>query len=176
MRCAQARGLRGKRSAADYDAVYESVLDRLLRRHEIVALGVAHDLLVGLVRDLAEYGVEILLYAGDVIGMDLDVRRLTLQTAQQRLVDHYLGVGQRESLARRACGEQERAHAGGEAYADGRNVRLDIAHGVVYRHSRGDGAAGAVDIKADVAVGILSFKIQKLCDDQRSRDVVYLFA
>ena len=48
--------------------------------------------------------------AKDVLGVDLDVGRLALEAAQ-RLVDHHVGIGQREALALGARGEQERAHA-----------------------------------------------------------------
>ncbi|MCY1173553.1 hypothetical protein D9M73_137170 [compost metagenome] len=67
--------------------------------------------------------------------MDVDVRRLALETAQ-RLVNHHARVRQAETLALGAASQQESAHAAGLTDADGRDVRLDELHGVVDRHAR----------------------------------------
>ena len=77
------------------------------------------------------------------------------------LVDHDLRIGQRQALALGAGGQQERAHRGGHADADGGYVALDILHGVVNGHAGGDGAAGAVDVELDVLVGVLGLQIRE---------------
>ena len=91
-------------------------------------------------------------------------------------MDHDLRVGQRDALALRAAGEQERAHARRHADADGGNVALDILHGVIDRHAVGDAAAGAVDVELDVLIGILRLQIEHLGDDQAGCGGVDLLA
>ena len=87
----------------------------------------------------------------DLVRLDLDVRRLALRSTK-RLVDHDARVGQRVALALRSGSQQERSHRGGEADADGRDVRADEAHGVEDGHAGGDGASGAVDVHGDVGL------------------------
>src|SRR3954451_13678728 len=94
--------------AMDDHAVDDAVVLRFLRRHEVVTLHVLRnlvDLLPGALRhDLLESPLE-----GDRLpGMDLDVRRLSLEAAPD-LVDEDLGVRQRHPLSFRAAGEQERS-------------------------------------------------------------------
>ena len=91
-------------------------------------------------------------------------------------MDHDLRVGQRDALALRAAGEQERAHARCHADADGGNVALDILHGVIDRHAGGHAAAGRVDIKLDILIGVLRLKIEELGDDEARGGVVDLLA
>ena len=91
-------------------------------------------------------------------------------------MDHDLGVGQGEALALGAAGQQERTHRGGHAHADGGDVTLDILDGIVDGHTCADGAAGAVDIQADVLTGVLPFQIQQLCHDKAGGGVVDILA
>jgi hypothetical protein len=56
----------------------------------------------------------------DFAGVDLDVRGLALETAH-RLVDHHARIGQAEALALLAGRQQEGAHAGRLADAQGRS-------------------------------------------------------
>ena len=106
--------------------------------------------------------------------MDLHIRCLTLRAAE-RLMDHDLGIRQRNALALRAGREQECAHGRSHADADGGNVTLDILHGVIDRHAVCDAAAGAVDIELNVLIGILRFEIEHLRDDQTCRRCVDFF-
>ena len=91
-------------------------------------------------------------------------------------MDHNLRVRQRNALALGAGREQERAHAGGEADADGGHVALDILHRVVDCHASRHTAAGGVDIELDVLVGVLGLEKQQLRNDQARGRVVDLFA
>mgnify|MGYP003326400570 CR=1 FL=1 len=50
----------------------------------------------------------------DLARLDFDIRGLPLRAAE-RLVNHHLGVGQRETLALGACAQQEGAHRRGLA-------------------------------------------------------------
>ena len=91
-------------------------------------------------------------------------------------MDHDLRVGQGNALAPGTGGQQERAHAGSHADADGGHVALDILHRVVDRHAGRHTAAGGVDIELDVLVGVLGLEEQKLRDDQARGRVVDLLA
>ena len=114
--------------------------------------------------DLVEPAADV----DDLLRVDLDVRRLTLE-ARGDLVDQDLRVGQRHALALRAAGEQQRAHRHRDADADRLHVGLDELHRVVDREARVDGAAGRVDVERDVLVGILGLQVQQLGHDRGSR-------
>src|SRR3954451_11553692 len=147
------------------DAVDDLVLLRLLRAHEVVALGVLRDLLQRLARVLGDDLVEPLADVDDLLGVDLDVRGLTGEAARD-LVDQDLRVGQRHPLLRRATGEQQGTHAHRDADADRRHVGLDELHRVVDREARVDRTAGRVDVDRDVLVGILGLQVDELRDDE----------
>ena len=51
-----------------------------------------------------------------------------------------------------------------------RHIALDVLHGVVNGHASRDGAAGAVDIKRDIGVGVIHLQKQQLRHD----DIGYL--
>ena len=74
-------------------------------------------------------------------------------------------VGQRVALVGGAGGEQELAHRGGEAEADGGDVAADELHRVVDRHARRDRTTGAVDVQPNVEVGVFTFQVQQLGAD-----------
>src|SRR3954449_5857383 len=152
------------------DAVDDLVLLRLLRAHEVVALGVLRDLLQRLTGVLGDDLVEPLADVDDLLGVDLDVRRLTGEAARD-LVDQDLRVGQRHPLVRCAAGEQQGAHAHRDADADRRHVRLDELHRVVDRETGVDRATGRVDVDRDVLVRVLGLEVEELGDDQ-VRDLV----
>ena len=94
------------------DIVDQAVLLCLLRGHIVVALGVALDCFQRLAGVLAQQGVHPLTDAHDVVSMDLDIGGLAgdALTADERLMDQDLGVGQRKALTLGAAGQQERAH------------------------------------------------------------------
>ena len=103
--------------------------------------------------------------------LDLYISALTLAAAGG-LVDHYLRIRQGNTLALCTGREEERAHRGRKADTYRGHIGLDILHSVIYREACGNAAAGAVDIKLYVLIGILRFKIQKLRDDQARGGVV----
>ena len=87
-------------------------------------------------------------------------------------MDHDLCIGQSHSLSLGACAQQESTHGCRHAHGNGGHIALDILHGVINGHARRDAAAGAVDIKLNVLVGILGFQIQKLGNYQTGSGVV----
>ena len=70
--------------------------------------------------------------------------------AAEALVDHDVGIRQREPLAFGAGAQQHRAHARRLADAVGVHVAGEILHRVVNRQAGGDAAAGGVDVDVDV--------------------------
>jgi hypothetical protein len=96
--------------------VDQAVVLGLVGRQEVVALGVALDLLQRLAGAFGQDLVQDWPWSSGCRGVDLDVGRLALHAAQ-RLVDHDLRVGQREALALLAGRQQEGAHAGRHAGA-----------------------------------------------------------
>ena len=146
----------------------------LLGRHIIVALGIPLDHFQGLTGAFAHNGVELFPHTNDMVGGDLDISSLALQTAHQRLMDHDLGIGQCDTLALGTGREQKCAHAGSHTHADGGYVALDVVHGVIDRHARGDRSSGRINIKVDILVGILRLKVEHLCYHERCGNVVYL--
>ena len=121
---------------------------------------------------LGQQSVELFLQVEDFLGVDFNIRRLSLETTQ-RLMNHDARVGQHEALALGAGGEQEGAHAGGLADAQGGHVRLDETHGVVNRHACGNRTARRIDIQVDVLVRILRFQEQQLRHNQIRGHVVH---
>ena len=107
------------------------------------------------------------------VSVDLDISCLTLHTSE-RLVNHYLCVGKSKSFALCTGREEKCAHRSSHTNANCGNVTLDVVHSVVDSHSGCDRSSGAVYIKINVFVGILSFKIKKLCYYEGSGNVVYL--
>ena len=118
-----------------------NVSEGLLRGHVIVSVGILFDhrkLLPGRIgKDL----IQLVLYGQDMIGADLDIRGLALETAQ-RLVDHDLSVRKSIPLALCACREQYSAHAGRHTHADGADVGLYEPHGVIDSQAGSDHSAG----------------------------------
>ena len=84
--------------------------------------------------------------------------------------------GRAKRLPVRAGAEQELAHRGGEAHADGADVGADELHGVVDGHAGGDRATGRVDVEPDVLLGVLALEVEELGGDQVGDLVVDLRA
>src|SRR4029079_7908503 len=93
----------------DQDVVDQAVLLGLDRAHEVVALGIRLDALDRLAGVLHQQLVQLVARPEDLLGVDVDVRGLPRE-ATERLVDQDARVRQREALALRARGQQERAH------------------------------------------------------------------
>ena len=147
-----------------YNLIDDAVIDRLLRRHEEIAVAILLDLVLGLIAVLRNVRVEDLPNEQNLLGLDLNVGRLSLRAAEG-LVDHNSRVGQSAALALGAGTEEEGAHRRGHAEADGRHVAGDVLHGVVDGHAGRDGTARAVDVEGDVGLGILVGQIQELSDE-----------
>ncbi|EON20499.1 prolipoprotein diacylglyceryltransferase [Cupriavidus sp. GA3-3] len=148
-------------AAAGEDLVDQAVVNCLVAAHEVVAIGIARNLLDRLARHLGQDGVEPLAQVQDLARLNLDVRGLAARAAQ-RLVDHDARVGQRRTLALGASRQQERAHACRHAHAQRGHVRLDELHGVVDRQPRRYGTARRVDVQRHVLVGVLALEEQQL--------------
>ena len=88
-------------------------------------------------------------------------------------MDHDLAVGKCESLALCTCGKKECAHGRCHSDADGGNVALNEVHSVVNCKPCRNRSSGAIDVKADVSIGIFGFEIQKLCYNKRCCNVIY---
>ena len=77
-----------------------------------------------------------------------------LQTIQE-----YFNIKREETLAFGARAQQELAHRRAHADAHRGHVGFDELHRVVDCHTCGNGSAGRVNVKIDILVGILRFKI-----------------
>src|SRR5450759_782819 len=146
-------------------AVDQSVLERLFRGHEVVALHVLGDLLhllTGVRReDLLEPALDVDYFAR----LNLDVGSLALEAARN-LMDEDLRVGQRGALALGAPGQEYRAHRHGDADTGRLHVGLDELHRVVNGQSGVHGAPGRVDVDGNVLVRVFGLQVDQLSDDQ----------
>jgi hypothetical protein len=136
------------------DLVNEAVFLGFLGSEEMISLAVTGNGLHILAGVLSQDGIEPLLHIQDTTGLDLDIRSLTLGTAQ-RLVDHDLGIGKGNALALGAGGQKEGTNRGSHTDADGGDITLDVFHGVINRHTCSYRATGAVDVELDVLVRVL---------------------
>src|SRR4029077_15558911 len=144
------------------DQVDQAPVLRLFRRHEEVAFHRAFHVLD---LPLAVLGVDardLLALAKDLLGVDLDVRRLALDALGERLVDEDLGVGQGHAHARVAARKKDRRAARGETRAQRGDLGTDVLHRVVYRQRRGERSARAVVVDLDVLLGSLVLQEQEL--------------
>jgi hypothetical protein len=155
--------------------VDEAVLERLLGGEPAVAVRIRLDTLDGLAGvqgdPLGHHPLEV----DDLLGLDGDVGRLALGLTRG-LVHQDAGVGQGEALAPLAGTQEELAHGGRHAHADGGDVAGDELHGVVDGQPGGHRPPGTVDVQADVFVGVLSGQKEQLGADQVGRGVVHLGA
>src|SRR5439155_11341694 len=100
--------------------------------------------------------------AQNLSGMDFDVGRLRPLDATARLVEHDRAMRQRVTLTLTAASEDQRGRAGGHPGAERADRRMDVAHRVVDGQSRRQRAARAVDVDADLLVGILAVEEEQL--------------
>src|ERR1035437_10171433 len=146
-------------------AVDQSVLERLFRGHEVVALHVLGDLLPLLPGMRREDLLEPALDVDYLARLDLDVGSLALEAARN-LMDQDLRVGQRRALALGAAGQEYRAHRHGDADTGRLHVGLDELHRVVNGQSGVHGAPGRVDVDGNVLVRVFGFQVDQLSDHQ----------
>ena len=113
-------------------------------------------------------------HAVDLIGDDLDVAGLTLHPLHGGLVDEDARVGQGQTLALAAGGQEHGGGGGRLPQADGLHLRLDVLHGVVDGRQRREGSAGTVDVHGDETVWVLGLQDQELGHDVVGGGVVDL--
>jgi hypothetical protein len=111
----------------------------ILRRQKVVAVERLLDRLIGLPGMAHMDVVQTPFHLYDVLGVALDVTRLTLESAR-RLMQQDAGVGQRLAHALLTRRKQKRAHGRGLTDAKGGHGRPDELHRVVDRHAGGDDA------------------------------------
>ena len=120
--------------------------------HEEVALHRALDLLERTLAVLRVDARDLLALAEYLLGVDLDVRCLTLNSLAERLVDEDLRVWQRHAHSVVTSGQQDRRAARRQARAKCGDLGADVLHRVVDRERSGQRAARAVDVELDVAL------------------------
>jgi hypothetical protein len=153
----------GRRAARRRGGYGLPVLLGLSRRHEVVAIGVALDLLDRLPGVLGVQLVQRVAGLEDLPRVDVDIGRLALE-AGEHLVDDHPRVRQRVALALGAGREQEAAHRAGLPHADRGDVAVQVLHGVVDRQTGGHMAARRVDVQHDVLLGLFGVEEQQLRD------------
>src|SRR5581483_498387 len=155
------------------DVVNQPVLLALLRIHDEIALHVLFHLVQLLAAVAGQDLVDDLAHAQDLARVNVNVGGLPAQPAHDvRLVDENARVWQRKALLGRPRCQQHRSHACRLPDADRHHVRLDVLHGVVHRHARGDRAARRIDVKLNVFFRILGRQEQHLRDHQVGHGVV----
>jgi hypothetical protein len=89
-----------------------------------------------------------------------------------RLVDQNSRVRQSEALALRARGQENGRSGRRLAHDDGRDIGLDVLHGVVHGEQRRYVASRRVDVDRDVLVGLLGLEVDELSHHQVGHLVV----
>ena len=116
---------------------------------------------------VAVQGVQLVAQAQNVLGVNLQIRRLPLDhSADQRLVHQILSVRQREATTLGAAASDHTAHAGSLANDVRRYRARHKSHGVNNAKSSTHAATWAVDIHTDLRLRVLVGKEQKLRDHQ----------
>src|SRR3981081_3090069 len=88
-------------------------------------------------------------------------------------MDHHARVWQAIALPLAAPGEQDRAHAGRLADANGADVRPHELHVVVNGKARAYDATRRIYVKRDVLLGVLGLEEQHLRDHDIGHVIVY---
>src|SRR5690606_18591810 len=155
----------GARGTFGKNLINKSITFRLLSVHEIIALGIPLDGLVGLPRMLGHQLVETLTNNENFARVDINIRRLPLRTAA-RLMDHGAGVRQHVALARCPTCQQEGTHACRLTDTHRADVGLDELHGVVNRQAGSYRTARRIDIEMNIFIRVFRFEKQHLCNDE----------
>ena len=98
-------------------AIYNTIASGIIARHKVIALRVFLDPGQRLSGMKCQQLVELLFHAQDFLGMDMNVRRLSLKPAQW-LVNHDPGMGQGKAFSLFSPGQEEGGHGGCLADAD----------------------------------------------------------
>ena len=151
--------------------VDQAVCLRVFSGHKAVTVGVFFNSFKGLPRMVSKDFIETLLCAKDFLGLNANISRLALGSAQ-RLVNHDPGVGQAVAFSFCSGSEQDSSHAGGLSDAVGVHLTADVLHRVVNGQACGDVTAWGVNIDADVFFGVLHLQEEELGDDRVSHAVI----
>jgi hypothetical protein len=157
--------------AALQDLVDDAVLESLVGRHVVVAVGILADLLHRLPRVLGDDLVERVPDAQHFARVDLDIRCLPLGAAD-RLMHEDSRVGQRKAFALGSGAQQHLRHRGSQANADGADVGAHVLHRVVDRQPSRDTASRGVDVEVDVPMRVLALQKEQLGNGQAGDVVV----
>ena len=160
-----------ERMALGDDLIDDAEGSGILRRQKVVAVERLLDRLIGLPGMAHIDVVQTPFHLDDVLGVALDVTRLTLETAR-RLMQQDAGVGQRIAHALLTRRKQKRAHGRGLTDAKGGDGRPDELHRVVDRHAGGDDAPRRVDVHGDLFLRAIRLQKEQLRRDQRG-DLVF---
>ena len=110
---------------------------------------------------IGDYVVEFFLELLYLACLDLDVRSLSLHSAE-RLMYHDAAVGERGAFAFLAGHEKHGCHRCRHTCTHRRHVALDELHGVVYAETCGDASARRVDVDVDVERAVNRVEIEQL--------------
>ena len=115
---------------------------------------------------------EALFQLKHVIDLTLDVARRSLRPPRD-LVDHDIGIRQREPFAFRAGAKQNCGHACSHAEAIRCHIARQELHGVVNRESCRYRSTRRVDVDVDVLLRVLHLQKEQLRDDQVGNVIVH---
>ena len=97
----------------------------------------------------------------DFLGLDLDVGNLPADLPVG-LMNHDLGMGQREAFSLGAAGQEDSSAAGSQPDAVSRHGATEDLHRVVDGQGGADAAARRVDIEVDFLAAILALQVEQL--------------
>jgi hypothetical protein len=146
------------------DLVDETVGECLTSHHELVAFGIELHLLKLLARVLRDEFIEEILRTDNVFRVNRDIRRLAFRTTE-RLVNHDLGMREREALALGATHENHGTAGSRHTKTHCGDIGLHVLHRVVHGERGRHLTAGGIDVEDHIFLGILLFKEEELSDD-----------
>src|SRR5205085_11184731 len=127
---------------------------------EEVAVGVFGNSIQRLARVFGQDFVQHLAVAKNLVGLNFDVGDLALHAAVG-LVQHDPRVGQGETLAFAAAGEQDRSSAGRLPVAVRADGAREHLHRVVDRQGGGDVTAGRIDVEVHVLAAVFALQVEQ---------------
>ena len=143
------------------DLINDAIIQRFVRGHEEIAVGIFGNLLHGLIAVVGHVLVETGLGEKELLGLNFNIGSRTLNTTK-RLMDHNTSIGQGLALARSSSSEKEGTHTCRHTEANGLNIARDELHGIVNSKTSRDGSTRRVDVQSDVGLRILVGQEQKL--------------
>lgn len=156
-----------------YYSVNQTIFQRLLRAHKVISVHIIEQLFILLPRHSCILMRKILPNPQDLLRLDLNITRLSLRAAH-RLMNHDPRMRQRKPLSLFPTAQQKRRHRRRQPHIDRHNIRLDMLHGIINRHSRDDRPPRRVDVQVDGLGVVLRLEVQHDRDDL-VRDLVVDF-